>query len=366
MLLLCACGKQSADTPSTEPPTDAPTQAPTQPSTEPPTAEPTEPSTEPALLYQNPLNGEAIAEPYTGRPVAVVINNIQNALPQSGISQADFIYELVTEGGITRCLAVFSDVSDVETIGPIRSTRTFFNNIALSYDAPLFHCGGSDAGLSGHYDETGVRINDWQHVNEQYLGQYFYRDHARYDSGYSWEHTLFTNGQLILRALDEKDYTQHSADFLATQPDGLNYGLQFADEVTLSGENAQQLTVNFPYGKTTSFALNAETGLYEASQYNKPHIDATTGQTMAYRNILVLYTTQWSMADSNYDRSFYDLLGSGTGHFICDGQIVPIQWHRENTYGSFTYTLEDGTPITLGTGSTYVGITTEKSGITVE
>lgn len=369
-LLLCACGTEPADVPSTEPSTDTPTQntqVPTQEDpSEDPTEESTEPVTEPQLLYQNPLNGEAIAEPYTGRPVAVVINNIQNALPQYGISQADFIYELVTEGGITRCLAVFSDVSDVGTIGPVRSTRTFFNNIALSYDAPLIHCGGSQPGLAGHYDENGIRIDGWQHINEQYYGQYFFRDHARYESGYSWEHTLFTSGELVFQALTDKGYTQHDDRFLALQPENVNYGLQFADVVALDGESATDLTINFRYGKTTSMTWNPETGLYEASQYGSDHIDAATGKTLAYRNVLVLCTSQWSVYEGDYDRSFYDLRGSGNGYFICDGQIVPITWHRDETRGSFTYTLEDGTPITLGVGSTYVGITAAKDSVVYE
>lgn len=374
LLVLCACGSKPVDTPVADDPTPPATDKPAEPSNEPsntPSVDPSEddpiaPSTEPQLLYQNPLNGEAIAEPYAGRPVAIVINNIEPALPQYGISQADFIYELVTEGGITRCLAVFSDVSGVGTIGPIRSTRTFFNNIALSYDAPIIHCGGSQPGLAGHYDENGIRIDGWQHINEQYYGVYFFRDHDRYDAGWSWEHTLFTSGELVKIGLAEKEYTTHDDRFLALQPEEVNYGLQFADVVNPDGESATNLTVNFRYGKTTSFALNSETGLYEASQYGKTHVDAGTGETMAYRNVLVLCTEQWNVYEGDYDRSFYDLSGSGDGYFVCDGKIVPIHWHRDDIRGSFTYTLADGTPLTLGVGSTYVGITAAKDSVVYE
>ena len=360
LLVLCACGKQNIETPATEP-TQPSTEAPTEP-----TEETTETPTEPPLLYQNPLNGQAIAEPYTGRPVAIVINNIRDALPQYGISQADFIYELVTEGGITRCLAVFSDVSDIGTIGPVRSTRSFFNNIALSYDAPIIHCGGSEPGLAGHYDENGIRIENWQHINEQYYGQYFFRDHYRYNDGWSWEHTLFTSGELVTQGLEDKDYAQHAPNFRPPL-EGLNqYGLQFAEVVELEGETARNVTVNFRFGKTTGLVFNEQTGLYEASQYGKPHIDATTGETMAYRNVLILCTTQWSSYDGDYDRSFYDLNGSGEGYFLCDGQLVPIQWHRDGVRSPFTYTFADGTPLTLGVGTTYVGITAAEDCVVYE
>ena len=52
-----------------------------------------------------------------GRPLAVMINNIENAIPQSGIGQADILYEFVVEGGITRMLAIYSDYSNLEKVG---------------------------------------------------------------------------------------------------------------------------------------------------------------------------------------------------------------------------------------------------------
>lgn len=364
-LLLCACGG-TPEVPTTQateaPTTEAPTTEPTTEATEPPTTE----ATEPPVLYRNPLNGEPMDEVYMGRPTAVVINNNIHCLPQYGIRQADLMYELETEGDVTRYMAVFSDLSNIGSIGPVRSTRTFFNNIAVSYDAPLIHCGGSDPGLSGHYDSSGDRIDNWNHINEQYNGDYFFRDYDRYYSGYSWEHTLFTNGELLMQALADKEYTEHTETFLEQQGAEYYYGLQFDDEVVLEGEAANSITVKFRRGKTTTMTYNPETGLYEASQYNRPHIDAAVDEVMAYRNVVVLYTSQWGKSDSSYVRSYYELSGEGTGYFACGGQIIPIKWQRDNLRGCFTYTLEDGTYITFGTGATYVGVTSADPCVTYE
>lgn len=365
LFALCACGGDTPTEPSTEP-----SEVPTTEQTEPPTTEQTEPptteQTEPPVLYRNPLNGEPMDEPYNGRPVAIVINNQVHALPQYGISEADLMYELEVEGDITRYMAIFSDLSDVGTIGPVRSARVFFNNIALSFDAPMVHCGGSEFALKGHVDETGTKISNWQHINEAYNGSYFFRDYERYNSGYSWEHTLFTSGSQMMEAMVDKEYTKHTDTFLEQQTSELNYGLQFADEVDLNGETANQVTAVFRLGKTTGFTYDPETGLYNASQYKQEHMDAAAGKCVAYRNVLVLYTTKWGKADSSYVRSFYDLLGEGTGYFACDGQIVPIRWYRDSYRSSFTYTLEDGTPLTLGVGSTYVGISAAETYVTYE
>lgn len=59
-----------------------------------------------------------MAEPYDGsRPYAVMINNIQVAMPQCGTSKADIIYEVLAEGGITRMMAIFSQLEGDTPIG---------------------------------------------------------------------------------------------------------------------------------------------------------------------------------------------------------------------------------------------------------
>jgi len=359
-LLLCACVPQTPTQPATEAPTTEATVPTTQePTTEATTLPITEP-TDPPVLFRNPLNGMPLGAPYTGGAVAVVINNNKAALPQSGISAADFIYELETEGGITRLLAVFSDLYMAGTVGPVRSTRTFFNNIAVSYDAPLIHCGGSKPGLSGHYDGNGIRVPDWKHINESYFPEYFFRDMDRYNTGlYSWEHTLFTTGRDLAKAVEDRGYS-------VVNESGTDFGLQFAEQVDLGGETANTVTVKFRGNKTTTMTYDADYGVYKAEQFGKEHLDAATGLGMTYKNVLVLYTKHWSKFDGTYDRSYYELQGSGTGHFACGGQIVPILWSRESLNDPFTYTLEDGTPITLGTGNTYVGIVSNKVTATYE
>jgi len=338
-LLLCACGKEPAPTdPSTEPSTQATTEA---------TTEATE-TTAPAAVSRNPLNGEPLDAPYTGRPLAVVINNLRDALPHYGVGNADFLYELETEGGITRMLAVFSDLTDTGSIGPVRSARTFFSNIALSYDAPLVHCGGSVRGRNGYHDQTGGKISNWEHIDEQSNGSYFFRDMDRYNNqGYNWEHTLFTNGEKMQKALEAKG-------FITGQT--MDYGLQFAEDVKLEGFIANKVVMNFRGDKTSTFTYDADSGKYIMSQYKGSYIDAATGEDMTFKNVIALYTSQTNQHDGEYSRSYYELVGKGEGYLAVNGEIVKILWSRADLDKPFVYTLEDGTPVTLGIGHTYVGI----------
>lgn len=337
---LVACGKQQPEAPTTEPTT-------TEPITEPPT-EPTEPE----ILYRNPLNGEPLDEPYAGRPTAVVINNLVDALPHYGTADADFIFELETESDITRMLAVYDEIEPIGQIGPVRSDRTFFNNIACSFDATIVHCGGSVRGRNGGYEDSSAKVPNWAHLDATYYeGSYFYRDNDRYKSqGYNWEHCLFTNGEKIMAGLTKleiADPTDRSTDF----------GLQFDEEPGLSGAAATEVTAVFNGGKTTTFTYDAENKVYKTSQYGADYIDANSGEIVSFRNVMVLYTDQWKRSDGEYPRSYYTLFGEGEGLLAIDGKIVAIKWSRESLDSNFVFTLADGTPVTLGVGSTYVAIT---------
>lgn len=359
-LLLSGCGGLggATDVPGTAAPATESTAAPTTEPTVEPTRSPTTVPTEPPVLYRHPLTGETLEAPYTGRPTAVVINNLKKCLPQHGISQASMIYEVETEGGITRLLAIFPDVSQVAEIGPVRSLRTFFTSIAASYDIPTVHCGGSVKGLRGMHS-ISAKLKDWEHVDEQYNGEFFYRDQARKQQGYAREHTLFTTGELLTQALVKKELNT----VYETPQD---YGLQFSDAVALAGESANTVKVTFTGKKTTSFTYDPETGLYKASQYKKDHIDGSTGEVMTYRNLIVLHSGLKKEHDGYYTRSYYNLIGDGKGYFICNGQMVHILWSRKTVNDPFVYTLEDGTPLTLGVGKSYVAIVGLKSPAGVE
>lgn len=350
-MLLCACGGPadttlpSTDSTSTTASSDAATTSTTKPAQE-GTAAPSDETTAPAdALYRSPLTGEALNALWTGNATAVVINNLEAAMPQRGISQADILYEIEAEGGITRCLGIFSDLSSVGELGPIRSARTYFNNIAQSYSAPLVHCGGSTYAVNAQYDDSGAQIRSWKHIDAMYTS-YFYRDQDRYNQGYAYEHTLFTTGEKLVKALSDKGYD-------AANDKGTDYGLSFAEELTLNGKAASTVTVRFRGSKTTTMTYNAETGLYDAAQYKSNWIDENNGETTAYRNVLVLCTQQRFIETS----TFYDLIGSGDGYFACGAELVPIKWARKSLSDPFTYTLADGTPLTLGVGRTYVSIT---------
>jgi len=340
-LLLTGCKAPEKNTPTTGA-TEITTQA-TQPVTE--VTQQTD-APEKGILYRNPLNGEPLDQPWSGQITAVMINNLKKAMPQRGISAADIFYEIEVEGDITRCLAVFSDLTKATVIGPVRSARTVFNSVAVSYDAPLVHCGGSPGlALAGRYGSSYDVIENWQHIDQAYNDKYFFRDMDRYNSGIAWEHTLFTKGESLQQAVKDKGYYT---------PETEDYGLQFTEDVVLNGEKAEEITIKFKSGKTTIVTYDAENKEYTINMHGTTHIDGNTEEPVTFQNVIAIYANQYY--HSNGMHKFYDSIGTGDGYAAINGEIVKIKWSRESLRSPYTYTLEDGTPLTLETGHTYIAL----------
>lgn len=342
LMLLTACGKDKGPEISPEPPT-----------IEIPEATPTPTPTPEAIT--NPLTGEAIeADISANRPYAIMLNNIKVALPQCGISKADILYEVLAEGNITRFEAIFSDLNGVGAIGSMRSSRPYYIELALSYDAIYVHAGGSEQAYS---DISSKGVDNIDGVRGAYSGEIFYRDPTRMK--YGSEHSLFTTSDKVVEYTSKLGYeSKHDGAF--------DYGLEFAETPDMGSSSAAAASVNVSFEgiKDTSFTYQSDTGLYAAAELGSDLIDGTTGETVKFKNLLVLYADTKILDD--YGRRAVDLEGTGTGHFICNGVTVPIKWSHEGTGSCFKYTLADGTPLQLAVGKSYIAIVPTGSTITMK
>lgn len=314
-----------------------------------PEAEPeetSEPSDEPQdTVLRNPLTGEPVEEDISvNRPFIVMINNISVAQPQVGISQADMIYELMEEGGITRMMGFFTDLASVEKVGSIRSAREYNVSIVHAYDAIFVHAGGSNEALNT-IDVTGV--NDLCSVRGRYTGGAFYRDTSR--QAYGIEHSLFGEGDLLVKSASDLGYSSvHSDGYDGT------YGLHFSDTAEdQCTADASSVKLTYAGGKTTDFTYHPDGGYYTMSQYGNTYAD--NGETpVEFKNVLIINADTKLQSDGLH--LTIKLTGSGDGYFCCGGRYVPIQWSRDGEYDAFRYTLADGTPLSLGVGKTFVAV----------
>lgn len=340
-LLLAGCGSPEPETvPTTEIPTEVTTEATTEPTTE-PTTVPTEPP-----VYYNPLTGEEIDEPYTGRLIASIVSNTHDAIPHAGVTQADILFEVYASYGVVRCLALYSDVSNVEAMGSVRSTRLVFNDLAEHYDALLFHAAGSPQVL----EDIAARGIDnfnldhlYRSLDDPIAAATGYRTPTRYSP-----HNLYGYGPGILEYLTVNDIR-------ITQPADKHYHLNFAEDGTpVDGEAAEKL--NFWFGKMTkdtTMIYDAELGKYVWEQYWGTLMkDEVTDEVEAFRNVLVLRAN----TSSSHIYQVVDFVAGGEGYFACGGKYIPILWGCNDEQSPLWFTTLDGEPLTLGVGNTYIGI----------
>lgn len=344
--LLCGCGgKQTAPT---ESPETSGAAAPTE----------TPGKTGPVKTGVNVLTGLPIEEEsVNNRPIAVMLNNLKAALPQSGVSKADIIYEAPAEGGITRMLAVYQSVDGVGNIGSVRSTRSYYLDLVQGLDAILLHAGAS-AYAYQDIKSRGVTALDCIHGGG-YEGTLYWRDKNRIKK-VGYEHSVFTSGERI-----ERLFPTYS--FRKTHKTGYTYGMQFADDGTpAGGSDASRISVKFSKYKTGVFTYDPRTRLYKAAEYGAPYVDGGTGEQVAVTNVLVLKTGISVINGDTAGRLDVDLVGSGKGSFACGGKMVDILWRKASHSSPFVYTLTDGTPVVFGRGKSYVNIIGSGASVSVE
>ena len=301
----------------------------------------------------NPLTGEALEEDVSyKRPYAFMLNNLKKALPQCGVGKADIIYEIVAEGGISRMLAIFQDLTDVGTIGSIRSARPYYIDIALAYDPIYIHAGGSEQAYS---DLSSKGVLNFDGVNGRRGTQIFYRD-AQRRASVGYEHSMFTTSELIEQYI-------YPMDIRHNHEDGYQFKQTYSSEPMPDGKDAEHITAHFSSSNTTEFKYDADKKAYLVYDYTDAYVDGNSGEQVAAKNVLCLFTDISRISGDTAGRMKVRTTGTGSGYFACEGKIVPIKWSRDGSYSQFVYTLEDGTPLSLGRGMTYICVLSSASDV---
>lgn len=305
-----------------------------------------EPEPEPAPEPIGPdshLTGLPIhQEAYDRRPVGIMISNIEEALPQHGVSDADILYEIMVEGGITRLFALYQDF-DTEKIGPVRSSRHYFLDLALEHDAIYTHVGQSVYAI-----EAFKYLDVDRFYGISYLDLILtYQDEER-----KRPHSTFTGFDYLMDTWETTRYRKES--------DYTNLKFTFNEEENLleSGEsiNKVQLIYSGLYPVDPYFIYNEEEGLYYRYQYEAEHIDANNGEQLKFKNIIVQYATTWWIKDDPNGCIDMTLISSGNGFYMTNGKMVPITWEKTGHYDPTYYYYEDGTPLVLNKGKTFVSV----------
>ncbi|MCC8022322.1 MAG: DUF3048 domain-containing protein [Clostridiales bacterium] len=277
------------------------------------------------------------AEMLYKRPVAIMVNNHPKARPQWGLNSADVVMEFCVEAGVTRMMWLFADYNDIpEKVGPIRSARTYFVQMAQSMDAIFVHWGGSDTAY-----ELINQINMDDIDGMHYSDVYFFRDTTR---SVAIEHRGVSSGDRLRQAI--ADLNQRT-DLGAKE---LSPFVFSGDEVSLSG-SCKRILASFSDEYKRAFTYSEADELYYNYLNGNAFVDST-GEQHAVSNVLVLFAPTPFVSS---DLVKVDLTG-GSGYYATNGTYQAIKWTKgSNTSQELELFYEDGTPVELNTGKSWIG-----------
>lgn len=307
----------------------------------------------------------------TRRPLAVMIENAPDARPQSGLSDADIIFEIVAEGGVTRFMGIFyCGVQAFDTtLAPVRSARTYFLDYASGFNFPLYtHVGG--ANLPGPTNALG-QIADYGWVGENNLNQFsigfptFVRDYNRVPGKtIATEHTMVTSTEKLWEVAESRGWTNVPPKRLEkskTIPQGNwweNYkGWTFADEAPEVG-TVSTISHDFWSGYS-QYAVNwkydAESNKYLRTMGGETHVDMNSGDQIGVANVVVLKTTERGPLNE-LKHMMYDTIGTGEALIFNYGNVIEGTWSKKSRTAELEFLDEKGRPVEMARGLTWISV----------
>jgi hypothetical protein len=270
-----------------------------------------------------------------------MLNTLKKALPQSGNSQADMLFEIPEEGGITRVMAVYQDITGVGNLGTIRSTRDYYVQLAMGMDGILVHAGCSNIATAMLKDQGYATLDYMSH------GDLYWRDSYR-KANVGMEHSLYTSSENI------QNYLATTTSIRTEHEEGFETPYTFAEDGTPeNGESATDIHVSFSSYKDTDFHYDEASGTYLVDAFGEAYMDEVADAQVAVTNVIVIKTSQTTVDDAGHQA--FDL-SSGDGYFACGGEYIPIHWEKGGYYDCLTFTKEDGSQLDLGVGKSYICI----------
>ncbi|MEX2426237.1 MAG: DUF3048 domain-containing protein, partial [Thermomicrobiaceae bacterium] len=302
-----------------------------------PTATPEATPTPTPEPERSTLTNEPMSDP-PPRPIAVRIDNSPNARPQSGLSEADLVYESPTEASITRFLAMFQ-TSAPEMVGPSRSARLMDIDVIPLHDAMIAYSGAS----------TGVQDRLWQAgfpllLLEGNASAASWRD----GSGYA-PHNLYTS----IPALRDV-----AAEF-GWERDAENIPFTFGD-IEDSGSAGAGVAIPYTSGNV-EFRYNENTDSYDRYVEGSVARDAGSDDIVSPRNVIVIWAPFFTGDIAPNTRgeisNNVDLYGSGDAWLLRNGQRYEAEWRRDEQSQPFRfYDQESGEEIALAEGKIWINL----------
>lgn len=304
-----------------------------------------------------PINGEKFTKEEkdawsTRRPLLVMIENHADSRPQSGLNNADIVYEAVAEGGITRFMGVFycnavKGSTNKYDIGPVRSARTYFLDLASEYsDYPLYaHVGGANcsAATPGGPCTTNTKAQaieqiarygwnnkgTWSDLSQFSLSyKACRREPDRVGETRATEHTMYCSTKELWNVAEGRGLTNMTVANKSSWDKNFKNWSFSAEDKSLGSSPS---TISFSFWGDNAYAVkwnyNSSTNTYERSNGGTKAVDFNDQQPLTAKNVIIQFTKESRSVDE-HKHNLYDIVGSGSGIYFANGQRQEITWSK--------------------------------------
>jgi hypothetical protein len=272
---------------------------------------------------------DQVSAPPVGSVLAVKIDNVSAARPQTGLDAADVVYAEQVEGGLSRLMAVYATTFP-ESVGPVRSARESDLELLRQFDEPTLAFSGAQGKLLPLIDRAPLRAE----TPEDAEGAYFRGDEKPVP------HNLYLRpGKLI--------DSPPGSDALTT---GFRYG-----PAPDGGTPEDSRTVRYPAARFT-FTWSEDSRRWQLSMDGTPTI-TTDGTRVAPATVVVQHVTIRESRFRDYlgnNTPYTETVGSGRAEILRDGRVFDTRWERKTPADGTTFTTTEGEPMDFARGQVWV------------
>ena len=280
-------------------------------------------------------------------PAMVQVENSPQARPQSGLQQADLVFEYLAEGGITRMTVIYFKPSGTQRIEPVRSARPVTIRLWHAYHGVIFFSGANQKVLDMISQQQIPALTEGSDG-----GAYFSRDPAR-----QAPHNLYTDGNRLAQGIDKHapkvTYQLPVAGTPAASP-----APTAANRIVFDQTNVHKVTYTYA-AADNAYSYGTETG---------PLIDHNTGQPIKPVNVIVVQVAHHNAGFTDVlgaPAVDFDLTGTGPADVFTQGKHYSAKWDLSNPELPLKIVGADGQLMHLPAGLTWIHLVDPGTPITI-